>query len=103
MEHFDDPTRDLFVVGLDSDQELFHLAARAGPVLHVHIVRDAAGVSRGFGFVRYAKPEDAAEGLAALHGLRVRSRTLRATAVRPGKPLLSPAGRCTPYKAKETP
>ena len=92
--HFDDPSRDIFVIGLDSDEDLFHLAGRFGVVLQVRIVRDAAGHSRGFGFARYAHPSDAAKGREGLDGLRIRSRVLRAKPVTrqpsPGRPVPIP-------------
>jgi RNA recognition motif-containing protein len=71
---FKDPLRDVFVVGLDVDQELFLLAAKHGVVLDAKIVRDHKGQSRGFGFVRYATPEDARKGIAALDGLALAGR-----------------------------
>jgi RNA recognition motif-containing protein len=90
----DDPLRDVFVVGLDDDQELFHIASRAGSVLYARIVRDReTGSSRGFGFVRYATPEEARKGVKALNGLAVRSRILRASPLR--------AGRADASRAKE--
>jgi RNA recognition motif-containing protein len=79
----DDPLRDVFVVGLDSDEELFHIAARFGTVLYARVMTDREGASRGFGFVRYATPEDARKGVKALDGLAVRSRILHASPLRP--------------------
>jgi RNA recognition motif-containing protein len=91
----DDPLRDVFVAGVDDDEELFHLAARFGTVLYARIMRESqTGRSRGFGFVRYATPEDARKGIAALNGLAVRSRVLRASPLRPA--LYAPA-----FRAKE--
>ena len=78
----DDPTRDVLVAGVDQDEELFHLAGRFGTVLYARVMREReTGRSRGFGFVRYATPEDAQKGIAGLRGLAIRSRVLHAAPV----------------------
>jgi RNA recognition motif-containing protein len=39
-----------------------------GDVLSVHIRRDAAGKSLGFGFIQFARPEDAESAMSDLQG-----------------------------------
>jgi hypothetical protein len=95
MERFDDTERDIFVSGLDSDQELYHLASRYGVVLNVRILRDQEGVSKGMGFARYHLAADAIKGVAGLDGLHIRRRILHCRPVtvqpRPGHPVSIPA------------
>ncbi len=79
----DDPLRDVFVVGVDSDQKLFQVASQYGVVLYARVMTDREGASRGFGFVRYATPEDARKGVKALEGLAVGTRVLHASPLRP--------------------
>jgi len=80
----DDPDRDVFVVGVDDDQELFHLASSFGICLTSRIMRFAkTGESRGFGFVRMATPEEAERAVQGLEGLKVGGRTLHAKRVDP--------------------
>jgi len=81
----DDPLRDVFVVGVDSDADLFHAASQWGLiVLYARVMMSAeTGRSRGFGFVRYATPEEARKGVRLLDGSHYRSRVLHAAHVDP--------------------
>jgi transformer-2 protein len=80
----DDPLRDVFVVGVDDDEELFHLAARFGVCLNSRVMRSReTGESRGFGFIRMATPAEATRAMQGLEGLKVRGRTLHASPVTP--------------------
>jgi len=91
----DDPMRDIFVAGVDSDEELFHLASRFGTVLYARIMREReTRRSRGFGFARMSNASEAKAAIQGLNGLAIRSRVLRASPLRPA--LHTPA-----FRAKE--
>jgi RNA recognition motif-containing protein len=78
----DNPETDVFVVGVDDDASLFHLASRFGTCLNARIMRSRdSGQSRGFGFIRMATAIEAKAAVRGLEGLKEGSRTLHARPV----------------------
>jgi hypothetical protein len=77
------PTK-LFVGGLSwdtGDEQLREAFLRFGPLQEATIVTDrASGRSRGFGFVTFEKPIDAAAALKQMNGADLDGRTLRVNA-----------------------
>ena len=77
------PTK-LFVGGLSwdtSDEQLKEAFRRFGPLQEAAIVTDrSTGRSRGFGFVTYEKPLDAAAAIKQMNGADLDGRTLRVNA-----------------------
>ncbi|ONK61107.1 uncharacterized protein A4U43_C08F26320 [Asparagus officinalis] len=67
-----EPSTNLFVSGLSkrtTSEGLREAFAKFGEVLHARVVTDrVSGYSKGFGFVRYATLEQAAEGIKGMHG-----------------------------------
>jgi polyadenylate-binding protein len=64
----------LFVKNIDPsiDEAPLHDAfSNFGDVLSVHIRRDAAGKSLGFGFIQFARPEDAESAMGDLQGASI--------------------------------
>ncbi|XP_028079206.1 organelle RRM domain-containing protein 2, mitochondrial-like [Camellia sinensis] len=62
-----EPSTNLFVSGLSkrtTTEGLREVFAKFGEVVHARVVTDrVSGYSKGFGFVKYATIEDAAEGM----------------------------------------
>jgi RNA recognition motif-containing protein len=56
--------------------DLEELCGTVGPVKRASIIQGANGVSRGFGFVKFALPEDAARAASILHRSDFRGRAL---------------------------
>ncbi len=56
--------------------DLEELCGGIGPVKRASIIQSAEGVSRGFGFVKFAIPEDAARAAAILNGTDLKGRNL---------------------------
>lgn len=55
------------------DRDLYLLFRRFGTILSVHImVNKTSGLSKGYGFVSFAFPEDAASAIELMDGFRVR-------------------------------
>jgi cold-inducible RNA-binding protein len=77
------PTK-LFVGGLNWDtgsEQLKQAFLRFGPLQEATIVTDrSTGKSRGFGFVTYEKPLDAAAAIKQMNGAELDGRTLRVNA-----------------------
>ncbi len=71
----------LFVGGLSWDtttEDLTTAFARFGTVIDATVILDrATGRSRGFGFVTFEKPPDAAEAVKAMNGAELDGRTLK--------------------------
>ncbi|KAI3703851.1 hypothetical protein L1987_74047 [Smallanthus sonchifolius] len=67
-----EPSTNLFVSGLSkrtTDEGLRECFAKFGEVIHARVVKDrASGWSKGFGFVRYSKLEEAAAGIEGMDG-----------------------------------
>ncbi|KAK4744311.1 hypothetical protein SAY87_010623 [Trapa incisa] len=67
-----EPSTNLFVSGLSkrtTTEKLREAFSPFGEVIHARVVTDhVTGYSKGFGFVRYAKIEDAAKGIEGMHG-----------------------------------
>uniref|UniRef100_G3MLI3 RRM domain-containing protein n=1 Tax=Amblyomma maculatum TaxID=34609 RepID=G3MLI3_AMBMU len=67
-----DPNTNLFVSGLSkrtTTEGLREAFAKFGEVVHARVVTDrVSGYSKGFGFVKYATLEDAAEGIKGMDG-----------------------------------
>lgn len=77
------PTK-LFVGGLSwdvNDEQLREAFVRFGPLQEASIVTDrSTGRSRGFAFVTYEKPIDAAAAIKQMNGAELDGRTLRVNA-----------------------
>jgi RNA recognition motif-containing protein len=68
---------------LDIDEnDLRDLFAVFGEVARVVLVRDAAGCSRGFGFVTMASPESVLPAVDALDGTALRGHVIRVNVAR---------------------
>ena len=80
------PTK-LFVGGLSwdtRDQDLEAAFGRFGTLTDVAVVTDRmTGRSRGFGFVTFEKPEDAAEAVKQMNGTELDGRILKVNAAEP--------------------
>ena len=93
----DDPKRDVFVVGIDHDEELFHLASRFGVCLNARVMREReTGRSRGFGFIRYRTAAEAIKAVKAIDGLKYQARILHARPVDPTRAANIVKGNRTP-------
>jgi polyadenylate-binding protein len=69
----------LFVKNIDPsiDEAPLHDAfSNFGDVISVHIRRDAAGKSLGFGFIQFARPEDAESAMNDLEGASINNRPI---------------------------
>ncbi|XP_071727196.1 organelle RRM domain-containing protein 2, mitochondrial-like [Rutidosis leptorrhynchoides] len=65
------PSTNLFVSGLSkrtTDKGLRKCFAKFGEVVHARVVKDRAGWSEGFGYVRYSTLEGAAAGIVGMDG-----------------------------------
>ncbi|XP_011625875.1 glycine-rich RNA-binding protein 3, mitochondrial isoform X2 [Amborella trichopoda] len=67
-----EPSTNLFVSGLSkrtTTEGLREAFSKFGQVVHARVVTDrVSGYSKGFGFVKYATQEEAAEGIAGMDG-----------------------------------
>ncbi|EKX74089.1 polyadenylate-binding protein, putative [Theileria equi strain WA] len=60
----------LYIKNLDdsfTDESLQELFGQFGSITSCKIMRDASGVSRGFGFVCFSRPEEATKAIAGMH------------------------------------
>ena len=77
----------LFVGNLSfqtTENDLQDLFAQAGSVTNVSLMLDrATGRSRGFAFVEFANPDDAAKAVEKLHGQDFQGRPLTVNVARP--------------------
>ena len=51
-----------------TDDELRGHFAQCGTIISAKLMRDEKGISKGFGFVCFSKPEEANKAVATLHG-----------------------------------
>ena len=73
------PCRSIFVRNLPfsaTTRDLEELCGGIGPVKRASIIQSSDGVSRGFGFVKFAIPEDAVRAAAILASTDLKGRTL---------------------------
>ncbi|XP_070158166.1 sex-lethal homolog isoform X3 [Polyergus mexicanus] len=67
-----------------NEKELYSLFVTIGPVESCRVMKDyKTGYSYGFGFVNYAKAEDAAMAISTLNGLQVQNKRLKVSFARP--------------------
>ncbi|XP_029678888.1 sex-lethal homolog isoform X4 [Formica exsecta] len=67
-----------------NEKELYSLFVTIGPVESCRVMKDyKTGYSYGFGFVNYAKAEDAATAISTLNGLQVQNKRLKVSFARP--------------------
>ncbi|XP_039302687.1 sex-lethal homolog isoform X3 [Solenopsis invicta] len=67
-----------------NEKELYSLFVTIGPVESCRVMKDyKTGYSYGFGFVNYAKAEDAATAINTLNGLQVQNKRLKVSFARP--------------------
>lgn len=67
-----------------SQEEIRSLFASVGEVDSCKLVRDkVSGLSLGYGFVNYHKPEDAEKAISTLNGLRLQNKTIKVSFARP--------------------
>ncbi|XP_034945568.1 sex-lethal homolog [Chelonus insularis] len=67
-----------------TEKELYSMFVTIGPVESCRVMKDyKTGYSYGFGFVNYAKAEDAATAINTLNGLQVQNKRLKVSFARP--------------------
>ncbi|XP_019885883.1 sex-lethal homolog isoform X3 [Ooceraea biroi] len=67
-----------------NEKDLYSLFVTIGPVESCRVMKDyKTGYSYGFGFVNYAKAEDAATAISTLNGLQVQNKRLKVSFARP--------------------
>ncbi|XP_054016436.1 sex-lethal homolog isoform X3 [Hylaeus anthracinus] len=67
-----------------TEKDLYSLFVTIGPVESCRVMKDyKTGYSYGFGFVNYAKAEDAATAINTLNGLQVQNKRLKVSFARP--------------------
>ncbi|XP_015600223.1 sex-lethal homolog isoform X2 [Cephus cinctus] len=67
-----------------TDKELYSMFVTIGPVESCRVMKDyRTGYSYGFGFVNYAKAEDAETAINTLNGLQVQNKRLKVSFARP--------------------
>lgn len=70
----------LYVKNLDlsiQNQDLFQLFRPYGRIVSARVMSNpVTGLSKGYGFVSFSKPEEAAEALEAMNGFMVRSKSM---------------------------
>ncbi|XP_051162115.1 sex-lethal homolog isoform X1 [Leptopilina boulardi] len=67
-----------------TEKELYSMFVTIGPVESCRVMKDyKTGYSYGFGFVNYAKIEDADTAIATLNGLQVQNKKLKVSHARP--------------------
>ncbi|XP_031478298.1 organelle RRM domain-containing protein 2, mitochondrial [Nymphaea colorata] len=90
-----DPSTNLFVSGLSkrtTTEKLREAFSKFGQVVHARVVTDrVSGYSKGFGFVRYATIEEAAEGIKGMDGKFLDGWVIFAEYARPRQPPQPPA------------
>ncbi|XP_066435138.1 polyadenylate-binding protein 1-like [Eleutherodactylus coqui] len=59
-----------------NDEWLKELFGRYGPVLSVKVMTHKSGKSKGFGFVRFVRPEDAQKAVDEMHGKAINGMTI---------------------------
>ncbi|KAG9478585.1 hypothetical protein GDO78_012311 [Eleutherodactylus coqui] len=59
-----------------NDERLKELFGRYGPVLSVKVMTHKSGKSKGFGFVRFVRPEDAQKAVDEMHGKAINGMTI---------------------------
>ncbi|XP_071639211.1 sex-lethal homolog isoform X4 [Temnothorax longispinosus] len=83
----DEPRTNLIINYLPqnmNEKELYSLFVTIGPVESCRVMKDyKTGYSYGFGFVNYAKAEDAATAISTLNGLQVQNKRLKVSFARP--------------------
>ncbi|XP_076652321.1 protein sex-lethal isoform X4 [Halictus rubicundus] len=83
----DEPRTNLIINYLPqsmTEKDLYSLFVTIGPVESCRVMRDyKSGYSYGFGFVNYAKAEDAATAINTLNGLQVQNKRLKVSFARP--------------------
>ncbi|PSR95644.1 Glycine-rich RNA-binding protein [Actinidia chinensis var. chinensis] len=100
-----EPSTNLFVSGLSkrtTTEGLSEAFAKFGEVVNARVVTDRInGFSKGFGFVRYATVEEAAEGIKGMDGKFLDGWVIFAEYARPRPPLpdnnAGPTPRSPPY------
>ncbi|KAK4688223.1 hypothetical protein P7C73_g1892, partial [Tremellales sp. Uapishka_1] len=78
----------VFVKNLDGDITSFFLSdmfSNIGKIISARIMRDDVGKSRGYGFVSFDTPEEAAKAILVMNGARVGSQTISVTLHEPRK------------------
>ncbi|KAK0082923.1 hypothetical protein PV325_009624 [Microctonus aethiopoides] len=67
-----------------TEKELYSMFVTIGPVESCRVMKDyKTGYSYGFGFVNYAKADDAATAINTLNGLQVQNKRLKVSFARP--------------------
>ncbi|XP_031828682.1 sex-lethal homolog isoform X4 [Nomia melanderi] len=83
----DEPRTNLIINYLPqsmTEKDLYSLFVTIGPVESCRVMKDyKTGYSYGFGFVNYAKAEDAATAINTLNGLQVQNKRLKVSFARP--------------------
>ncbi|CAD6219246.1 GSCOCT00004877001.2-RA-CDS [Cotesia congregata] len=83
----DEPRTNLIINYLPqsmTEKELYSMFVTIGPVESCRVMKDyKTGYSYGFGFVNYAKAEDAATAINTLNGLQVQNKRLKVSFARP--------------------
>ncbi|XP_078042995.1 protein sex-lethal isoform X2 [Augochlora pura] len=86
-KNIDEPRTNLIINYLPqcmTEKDLYSLFVTIGPVESCRVMRDyKSGYSYGFGFVNYAKAEDAATAINTLNGLQVQNKRLKVSFARP--------------------
>lgn len=103
MSNISEPTR-LFVGSLPykfSEGQLLELFAPFGRVIHVRIMLNQFGKSRGLGFVEFDNPDSAREAKRKLHNTAVGDRTIIVDFSHPD-PFLTPEGQARHQIALES-
>ncbi|WOL03432.1 ELAV-like protein 4 [Canna indica] len=90
-----EPSTNLFVSGLSkrtTSEGLREVFSKFGQVVYARVVTDrVSGYSKGFGFVRYATLEEAAEGIKGMDGKFLDGWVIFAEYARPRPPQSPPA------------
>ncbi|XP_074589736.1 organelle RRM domain-containing protein 2, mitochondrial-like [Curcuma longa] len=99
-----EPSTNLFVSGLSkrtTSEGLREAFSKFGQVVYARVVTDRiSGYSKGFGFVRYASLEEAAEGIKGMDGKFLDGWVIFAEYARPRPP---PSGQASPPQTSEPP
>ncbi|PON55761.1 Splicing factor-like protein [Parasponia andersonii] len=95
-----EPSTNLFVSGLSkrtTTEKLQEAFSQFGEVVHARVVTDrVSGYSKGFGFVKYATLEDAAQGIQGMDGKFLDGWVIFAEYARPRPPLGQPGNNMAP-------
>ena len=80
-ETYGPPGANLFIFHLPSEltnYQLYHLFSHAGKILSVRImINYSTGLSRGYGFVSFSTPEEAARAIRTMHGYSIGRKRLK--------------------------